>query len=63
VADAEDSAVKKLKELTSQLDKATADGKAVVKEVASARRKAATATKLIKTARRKQARTRAGKKR
>jgi hypothetical protein len=58
-----DDPVKKLKALTSQLDKARAAGKATVKEIAGARQKAATATKLIKTARRKQARARAGKKR
>jgi hypothetical protein len=63
VADPVDPAVKKLKDLTSQLDKATAAGKDAVKAVASARKKAVTATKLIKTARRRQARKGAGKKR
>jgi hypothetical protein len=36
VADPDDPAVKKLKDLTSQLDKARAAGKAAVKEVANA---------------------------
>lgn len=63
MADADDSAVRKLKELTSQLDRATATGKVVAKEVASARQKAATATKLIQAIRGKKARKRAGKKR
>jgi len=59
----DDAAVKKLKDLTSQLDKATAAGKEAVKTVASARAKAATAMKVIKTTRRQQARKRARKKR
>jgi hypothetical protein len=64
VADPDDPAVKKLKELTSQLDKARAAGKVAVKEVTSARKKAASATKLVKTAvRRQQAPKRASKKR
>jgi hypothetical protein len=63
MADSDDTAVKKLKGLTSQLDKATAAGKAAVKEVARARQKAARATKLIQAARRKQARKPASKQR
>jgi hypothetical protein len=63
MADPDESAVKKLKDLTSQLDKATAAGKAAVKEVVTARQKAAKATKLIQAARGKKARKRAGKKR
>jgi hypothetical protein len=59
----DDAAVKKLKDLTAQLDKARTAGKAAVKEVASARQKAATATRLIRTARREKTRKHVGKKR